>query len=797
MDGIPYSFILHANSDSKQFFLDILNKLFLSGTPPEDWKTQIIVPILKPGKLSNDPSGYRPIALSSTLAKILEHLIKNRLEWLVESKGLLARSQFGFRKGLGTMDSLAIFSTDIRIAFSKCESVVGVFLDIASAYDNVLLPRLRQKLHDLNLPERLVNFTVNLLLSRSIIVSSNNTSLPPRLVWKGLPQGSVLSPLLYSLYTYDLELSVNCFCSVLQYADDICLYASASNILDTVPLLSSALNYLSIWLENHGLSLSISKSTVVPFTRKRSIPDLSVCCNGVPIPVSDRVKFLGVIFDSKLSGVHHINYAAKKCEKNINIIRSLSGVWWGSHPYCQKLVYNALVRSNLDYGSFLLEPCNKLALNSLDKIQSKSLRIVIGAMRSSPINALQIECVDPPLNLRRQYLSDRFIFKLMQSSTHPLISKLHSLSQLIISSNYWSRKDSPCLIKSYLKITRLPCPIYQSRLNPIFETSYEAIMFRPSILLDLGIDKDSVSANSLLNKAIDKLWPNWITIYTDASQLTLQGSVGSAVWIPRFKVILNYKLPSYSSVFTGEAVGILEALKYIDSHDLHNCVIFTDSKSSLQAILANQFRSKFKFTVILEIKRLLHCLSCKNVKVSLAWIPGHVGIPGNEIADQCAKDASERGCLSTFKCYAQDLLSLAKVRLGDDWFVEWSRSSQLKGIHYAELQDRIPVRPWFFRYREATKKVTSTICRLRLGHSCTPVFLHKIRVKDSSLCECGLDEGTLDHILFECCRLSSSLYDVLPPYIPRPVNSKSLLRLVFTSFIAILCEFISLNNIRL
>jgi hypothetical protein len=185
----------------------------------------------------------------------------------------------------------------------------------------------------------------------------------------------IKSPLLYSLYTYDLELSVNCFCSVLQYADDICLYASASNILDTVPVLSSALSYLSIWLENHGLSLSISKSTVVPFTRKRNVPDLSVCCNGVPILVSDRVKFLGVFFDSKLSGVHHINYVAQKCKKNINIIRSLSGVRWGSRPYCQKLVYNALVRSNFDYGSFLLKPCNKLGLNSLDRIQSKRRRI--------------------------------------------------------------------------------------------------------------------------------------------------------------------------------------------------------------------------------------------------------------------------------------------------------------------------------------------------------------------------------------------------------------------------------------
>lgn len=97
----------------------------------------------------------------------------------------------------------------------------------------------------------------------------------------------------------------------------------------------------------------------------------------------------------------HLNYVAQKCEKAINIIRSLSGVWWGSHPYSQKLLYNALIRSHLDYGSFILDPCNKEGLEKLNLIQARCLRIILAAMKSSPKIALQVECLEAPLDLRR------------------------------------------------------------------------------------------------------------------------------------------------------------------------------------------------------------------------------------------------------------------------------------------------------------------------------------------------------------------------------------------------------------
>lgn len=798
LDGIPYSFLKNASNKSKMYYLNLINSFYEYGTVPQPWKIQVIIPILKPGKNASDSNSYRPIALSSVLSKVTEHMIKHRLEWFVENRNLLAKSQYGFRKGMSTIDSLSILSTDIRIALLNKEYLVGVFLDIASAYDNVLLPVLRQKLiNHLNIPEKLVRFICNIFMERSILIKSHDSLLSPRSIWKGLPQGSVLSPLLYSLYTFDLEQSVDSFCQILQYADDLTLYVSVKSLDEAVRRLSSALEYLSNWLFQHGLSLSASKSTLVVFTKKRFIPPIVLEINGENIPQENKVKFLGIWLDSKLSGTPHIDYVLQKCERNINILRSLSGVWWGSHPFTQKLLYNALVRSHMDYGLFILDSCNKSALLKLDKIQAKCLRIILGAMKSSPINAMQVECVDPPLSIRRQYLANRFFFKLVQNSDHSLLRKLDYLSNLFDLRSHRSDNELPCLLRAYLQFIRLPYPLFQNSVMPLYSTPYDALVYQPSIILDFKIEKNAVEANSLFASKVNSEYNNWLTIYTDASKGSDSCPVGAAVWIPSSRIVLSFKCPSVTSVFTGESIAILQAIIFVKSHNLNNSIIFSDSKSCLQSILSNPFRSKSRFPTILKIRDELFQCHSLGIKIVLAWIPGHTGIAGNETADSCAKHAALSGSPDHSHIYFHDICSTLKSTLFSSWSKEWLTSKTLKGKFYGDIQPAIPHKPWFFIHQLADKSTTSTICRLRLNHSCNPVFLAKLRIRDNSLCECGFDEGNVDHLFFCCPKMRFSLYDILPPNIPRPTSVKCLLSLVFSRFIKILCKYIKINKIKL
>ncbi|KAJ0171699.1 hypothetical protein K1T71_012462 [Dendrolimus kikuchii] len=160
-------------------------------------------------------------------------------------------------------------------------------------------------------------------------------------------------------------------------------------------------------------------------------------------------------------------------------------------------------------------------------------------------------------------------------------------------------------------------------------------MFRPRIIFDFGIEKHSLVANQLFNSILLEKWPDWLPMFTDASKLSPNGPTGAAVWIPKYKIILNYKLPSYSSVFTGEAIAILEATLYIESHRIRKSIVFTDSLSCLQDIAKSPFRSKDIFTISLQIKDTLQRCHDMGLEVVLAWIPGHSGISGNETADNC------------------------------------------------------------------------------------------------------------------------------------------------------------------
>lgn len=749
-DGIPYSFFSNLGDSILAYYLDLINAIMFSGNIPTSWRTQEIIPILKPYKFADDPASYRPIALSLVIVKIAEHLVKNRLEWYIESNLLLSMSQYGFRKAKSTMDSLSVFTTDINLAFSENQSIVAAFLDVSAAYDNVLISVLKSKLVKLKVPCILTNFIINLLSIRYIFLITNQGTKISRTVFKGLPQGSVLSPLLYNIYAHDLESSLNGSVNVLQYADDLLLYSVNKSIACACNSLTGSLNLLKQWLDNNGLGLSIDKSSVVVFSRKREFPQPVVYYDNLALPIRDDAKFLGVILDKKMTGKSHFRYIADRCEKQLNIMRCLSGVWWGAHPYNMKLLYNAIIRSILDYGTFLLEGGSKKGFSKLDNIQSRALRIIAGAMRSSPLNALQVECGEPPLHIRRQFLSDRFVFKAMQFSNHPLINKLETLNSLIESSKYWRHKTIPALIVSFRKFKSLGSPVHSSSRLAIFNNnSYNSLLVTPYINYSVGIEKNDPGANIKFKSNIDDKWKDWHHLFTDSSKFS-NSCVGVGVYHAQYKVIQKVKLPPETSVYTGECFGLFKALEYVSIAKLKKTVIFTDSKSTLQTIEKFPFKMKPFYPIVFDIRSLLHELGLKGYSVQFAWIPSHCGIDGNEKADELAKDAVINGDIFPYKNFNHDIINLPKTFLREAWDRLWAERALTKGRAYFALQPSIPHKPWFFKIK-CTKLMVSQIIRMRLGHVCTPSHLARLRIVDSDLCECG-DVGTLDHIFFSCSR---------------------------------------------
>lgn len=456
----------------------------------------------------------------------------------------------------------------------------------------------------------------------------------------------------------------------------------------------------------------------------------------------------------------------------------------------------------MDYGSFLLIPCNKGALARLDKLQAKCLRIILGCMKSSAINALQVECNDPPLALRRQYLAFRFIARIVGNNSHPLSLKLGQLNEVCQTNDYWRSKDLPLTVKALRIIQNLEGSIKSFDKLPLFQSQFNILTFEPEIFLDIGIPKKSSLANSLFNDRVQEYWSDYQRFFTDASKLSKFSYTGAAIYYQNSRIVIKFKCPKEASVFTGECVAILEACLYIQSHNINKAVIFTDSLSCLKALQQSPFVTRVHSHLILEIKKSIFSCRTNNKIIQLVWIPSHSGIRGNECADSLAKsvDSSQICDMKHFLHLGYDLQNLARDFLYSSWQHSWDSSSKKKGGLFHSIQPDIPRKPWFYLFKRTPRGAISSICRMRIGHCCSPVFLHKIRVRDSSLCECGIDEGSLEHIFFSCPNNQApiNLYKhVIKLKIPVPINFSSLLTHSSPHLFKILIHFICQNSIKL
>jgi ribonuclease HI len=578
----------------------------------------------------------------------------------------------------------------------------------------------------------------------------------------------------------------------------VIVYCSDKNVSHAADKINGALLSLDSWLDHHGLSLSSSKSSAIVFSRSRSSPACQIVFKEEPIPLVDSVKFLGVIFDRRFQGVPHLTYIARKCEKNLNMLRALSGAWWGAHPYSQKLLYNAFIRSHLDFGTFIFEPCNKAALSILETIQAKALRLVTGAMKSSPNRAVQVECVDPPLDLRRQLLSDRYLFGISSQSSHPLLPKLRLLQLYGSTKAFWRNKEKPNLVQSLEKIATFKSPIMKSRSLPLYSVPFESLMHSPNVITNTGIDKKSPMANSIFTKYANSRFQGYSLFFTDASKLTDQGCVGAAFLLANTHILAKFKLPPDSSVFSGECLALMKTMEYILAHKINKSAIFSDCLSALQSISLRPFNNFARNFFICQLKDISYKCHSAGLEVVFVWIPSHSGILGNERVDRAAKEAVLDGDDSFFKIYSPDISNIPFRLINKKWMSRWTRS---KKCFFSLIQPTIPCRPWFFKNRSLSKRHTSVIIRLRLGRVCSPEQLHKFRIKGSPMCECGEEIGTAEHIFFKCPLNNKTLdlYSQLAKLsVPLPINIPSLLCLIDNKkVVCALGKFIAKNNIKL
>lgn len=370
-DGIPILFYKNTTVSITKPLLIIFNKSLQTNHYPTMWKKSFIAPIHKKGDKANIVN-YRPVSIISAISKIFEKILQIHILSLTQR--YMAPQQHGFTAKKSTVTNLTEFSDYLAVNVANGGQVDAAQADLSSAFDqichNILLMKLKNNfgickclisLLDSFLSKREQIVCINGILSRSITPTSS------------VPQGSILSPLLFSLFINDLPQIIKCH--ILMFADDVKLFQKIKSFQDCLKLQADLIK-LNEWCTKNKLKLNISKCFSISFSRRNDIRILhyDYRINNSVIQQAHTIKDLGVLFDEKLSFSPHVNSIITRAFKALGFItRSLQKF---SKIETYKRLYYTYVRSILEYASPVWNPYYDIYTDAIEKVQRKFTRIV-------------------------------------------------------------------------------------------------------------------------------------------------------------------------------------------------------------------------------------------------------------------------------------------------------------------------------------------------------------------------------------------------------------------------------------
>ena len=352
----------------------IINLSIITETVPSVFKEAKVVPLFKKGS-KLDPGNYRPVSLLNVLSKILERAVHSQLSHYLETRGLLFKNQSGFRGGFST-DSCLIGLTDyVKGELGRGNFVGMVLIDLQKAFDTVDHGILSQKLRAIGVSS--FRWFESYLCDRRQCVEVNGTRSEFLPVGCGVPQGSILGPLLFLVYINDMNISLNCRLSL--YADDSALLFSHNDVNVIADRLSCELSSCKRWLVDNKLSLHVGKTECLLFGTKgklKRVGSFLVYCDGTLVDRVSHVKYLGVQLDASLDGSKHVGALLKTCAGRLAFLyRNVSLL---DHN-CRRILCSALIQPYVDYCcSSWYGGLSRDLKGRLDVLQRKMVRFVQG-----------------------------------------------------------------------------------------------------------------------------------------------------------------------------------------------------------------------------------------------------------------------------------------------------------------------------------------------------------------------------------------------------------------------------------
>ena len=411
-DGIPFRFLIDSLPVTIYYILVIVNTSIVTGVHPELWKHSFVAPVFKSGDVENI-GNYRPISLLPIISKIIEKIIANQLIDFLESNKLLAENQHGFRPNLSTETALLTVTNKIYENIENKKISLLLLLDLSKAFDSVNHQILMEKCQDLNIDSFwLENYLENRV--QSVRIGSAISS--PQKIQFGVPQGSILGPLLFLIYINDLPNYIR-DCLLVIYADDtqILLTGEINKVNELLQKAKEILITAKTYFNVNGLLLNENKTQFIFFGSRQYISripnNISLKLGDVTLIPSQNVKNLGVYMDNFLTYNVHIDELQKKVTGTLLFINRVSDRF---NFDCRVMVVQSLVLSILNYCLRVWGSTNKTQMGRVSKLQNFAAKVAAGGAR-------KYDHVTPIYNkLKWLRMEDKYIYEVCI-----LIFKIH------------------------------------------------------------------------------------------------------------------------------------------------------------------------------------------------------------------------------------------------------------------------------------------------------------------------------------------------------------------------------------
>ena len=489
----------------------------------------------------------------------MERILNSRLIYHLESNNVLSDTQTGYRKHRNTEDQLLLLAQDIKNAFQQKEKVVSVFFDLSKAFDRVWKEGLLLKVRQSGIVGKMFTWIKSFLHKRSARVALDNLLSVSIKMREGVPQGGVISPLLFLIYINDITNAIPRHVSNSLHADDLAIWSTAEHTITATYRIQKTVEQIQEWTDNWGLQINKSK-TVATVKDKVKLKAGDGYLLQVDIPT-----FLGAKLDPRLTWKPHLEEIEARGIRQLAVMRKLSRTKWGANSRILKTVYTGAVRPVLEYSSSSWIAAAKSTKSRLDRVQNRGLRTILGAMKTTPVSEMEKTAKIKPLEDRRQ---EKLLIqgeKSRRLQNHPLHTKLQAGTK-----NRLKRQSPNHLLKAQQRQNDdiLDCKTDpQEKLTPQqWLPNSPGFQIRQNIPGITGKQQQNDHVlRALALEEIYKRYPSskWTHVYTDGSAEKATKNAGCGAYIFRIPkrplIALSSPCGANSTNFRAELSALLTA----------------------------------------------------------------------------------------------------------------------------------------------------------------------------------------------------------------------------------------------